>query len=281
MAERVIKKPRPPQLGGLLLGIISLFLLPTAVIALLQGDLWLLVKASGGFLSLLTAAWLTRRGIAQEKAYKKRFLAATPPPLKTLGMIATGVSAFLISHGLIAGYTLIFAVVMMLLAMLGYYLYYGLDPRDEKITEKLGGYSTEELVQILQEAENKLAVIESQGSKLTQRSLAERLDLIIAEAREVLEILEKNPKDLRRARKFLNVYLDGARQVTEGYANMHNKAESEILDNNFNDVLDTILATFKEQKRKLLSHEMLDLDIQIEVLKKQMQEEGISTSKPT
>lgn len=278
MAERVVKKPRPPQLGGLLLGLISMLLLPTAVLALLKGDLWLLMKASSGFLVLLTAAWLTRRGIAQEKEYKKRFLAATPPPLKTLGMLVTGVAAFIISSGLNERYTLLVAIVFMLLAMLGYYLYYGLDPRGEKITEKLGGYSTEELVQILQEAENKLAVIESQGSKLTQRSLAERLDLIVAEAREVLGILEKSPKDLRRARKFLNVYLDGARQVTEGYANMHSKAESEILDNNFNEVLDTILATFKEQKRKLLSHEMLDLDIQIEVLKKQMQEEGISTN---
>ncbi|HID81734.1 MAG TPA: 5-bromo-4-chloroindolyl phosphate hydrolase [Chromatiales bacterium] len=276
-AERVNRKPRPPQFGGLLLGLFAVMLLPTALLALFQGDLWLLFKAGLGFLILLQAAWLTRRGIRQEKEYKRRALASSPPPLKTLAMILTGLAAFLISSGLTDRYNLLVSLTFTALAALGYYLYYGLDPRGEKASGKLGGYSTEELVEILNEAEAKLEIIEAQGRKLTSRELAERLDKIVIEAREVIGILEKNPKDLRRARKFLNVYLDGARQVTEGYANMHSQADSEILDNNFRDVLSTIEATFKEQKRKLLSHEMLDLDIQIEVLKKQMEEEGITT----
>jgi len=276
-AERVNRKPRPPQLGGMLLGLIAVMLLPTAIFALFSGNLWLLFKAGLGFLILLQSAWLTRRGIQQEKEYKRRFLAASPLPLKTMAMLLTGLAAFLISSGLSDRYNLFVSLTFAALAALGYYLYYGLDPRGEKTGNKLGGYSTEELVEIIQEAEQKLNVIEAQGRKLTTRVLAERLDSIVTEAREVISILEKNPKDLRRARKFLNVYLDGARQVTEGYANMHSQADSEILDNNFRDVLITIEETFKEQKRKLLSHEMLDLDIQIEVLKKQMEEEGINT----
>ncbi len=275
-AERVIRKPRPPQLGGLLLGFVAAMLLPTALLALLQGNLWLLFKSGAGFLILLQAAWLTRRGIHNEKEYRKRALAVAPPPLKTLAMVLTAGAAFLISYGLNDRYNLLVSLVFSGLAALGYVLYYGLDPRGEKASGKLSGYSTEELAEILQEAEVKLEAIEAQGAKLTSRELAERLDSIVAEAREVIGILEKNPRDLRRARKFLNVYLDGARQVTEGYANMHSQANSDILDSNFREVLATIETTFREQKRKLLSHEMLDLDIQIEVLKKQMEEEGIA-----
>lgn len=276
MAERVTRKPQAPQLGGLLLGLVAVMLLPTALLALLQGNIGLLFKAGLGFLILLQAAWLTRRGIRQEKEYKRRALASSPTPLKTLAMILTGLAAFLISSGLIDRYNLLASVVFAALAALGYYLYYGLDPRGEKASGKLSGYSTGELVKILDEAEAKLGIIEAQGRKLTSRELADRLDRIIVEAREVIALLEKNPKDLRRARKFLNVYLDGARQVTEGYATIHSQTDSAILDNNFRDVLVTIEATFKEQKRKLLSHEMLDLDIQIEVLTKQMEEEGIT-----
>jgi hypothetical protein len=276
-AERVKRKPRPFAAAGFWLGLIAASLLPTALLALWQGKIGLMTKAAAAFLLLLTAAWLTRRGKVLEADYQRRSLAVAPPPLRMAAMLLTALAALVISWGLTGLYEFPVPLVFAGLAALGYYLYYGLDPRREKITEKLGGYSTEELSDIIRLAESKLTVIEDQGRKLISRELAERLDNIVSSAREVIDLLEKNPRDLRRASKFLNVYLDGARQVTEGYATMHAHAESGILDKNFREVLITIENTFKEQKRKLLSHEVLDLDIQIEVLKKQMEEEGVGS----
>jgi 5-bromo-4-chloroindolyl phosphate hydrolysis protein len=69
--------------------------------------------------------------------------------------------------------------------------------------------------------------------------------------------------------------LDGAFKVTEGYADMHRKYQSEQLTENFDHVLQTIESVFIEQKQKLLEDDVLDLDVQIEVLTAQLKHEGV------
>jgi hypothetical protein len=80
---------------------------------------------------------------------------------------------------------------------------------------------------------------------------------------------------LRRARKFLNVYLDGAQKVTEGYAKTHARVAAPDLDDNFRRVLVTIEEVFQEQQQKLLETDITDLDVQIEVLATQLKREGV------
>ncbi len=275
-ARRVNRRPRPaPNLKGLLLALFGMALLPTAVLALLGGRLGILLLSLLSFLLLIGAAWLTRRGIEQEKHYRQSALAAKPLPLKKGAMMASALGALAISWGL-NGYSFGIGLVFSGFAALGYYLFYGLDPRGEKISERLGGYSTEELVAILREAEDKIIDIEHQRLKLGEGELNERLGRITNLARQVLEILEKKPRELRRARRFLNVYLDGAQRVTRDYARVHDKTDADFLDRNFRDVLKTIEETFESQRETLLRDDVLDLDIQIEVLKKQLEEDGIA-----
>jgi len=80
--------------------------------------------------------------------------------------------------------------------------------------------------------------------------------------REITDIVEDDPRDLRRARKFLRTYLDGAQRVTEGYANTHKYGDNGELENNFRNVLDTI-------------ETVIELDVQIEVLQMQLEKEGV------
>ncbi|HAO32370.1 MAG TPA: hypothetical protein DCQ84_05350, partial [Candidatus Competibacteraceae bacterium] len=98
---------------------------------------------------------------------------------------------------------------------------------------------------------------------------------IVGQARQILTMLEEDPRDLRRARKFLNVYLDGAKQVTEGYAKTHGRLNTPELENNFRQVLATIEEVFGEQRQKLLEADLTDLDVQIEVLTTQLKREGV------
>lgn len=88
-------------------------------------------------------------------------------------------------------------------------------------------------------------------------------------------MLEQDPRDLRRARKFLNVYLDGARQVTQGYAKTHGRMTTPELEDSFRRVLTTIEEVFAEQQQKLLEADVTDLDVQIEVLTTQLKREGV------
>ena len=74
----------------------------------------------------------------------------------------------------------------------------------------------------------------------------------------------------------MNVYLDSALRVSESYARTHVQAPSAELETRFRNVLVTIEQVFGEQQRKLLENDVLDLDVQIEVLKTQLEREGVS-----
>ena len=159
--------------------------------------------------------------------------------------------------------------------MLGYYLTYGFDPRAEKSVKTGFGYSTGDVVEALQEAERKIQAIESARGRIKNAELKDRLARIIAQSRKILSVIEDDPKDLRRARKFLITYLEGAQNVTEGYARTHGDASSSELDENFRNVLVTIEEVFEEQHARLLEDDVMDLDVQIEVLHTQLKREGV------
>nr|WP_305910298.1 5-bromo-4-chloroindolyl phosphate hydrolysis family protein [Methylomarinum sp. Ch1-1]MDP4522635.1 5-bromo-4-chloroindolyl phosphate hydrolysis family protein [Methylomarinum sp. Ch1-1] len=117
--------------------------------------------------------------------------------------------------------------------------------------------------------------IEQANDKIENPELNQRIERICEIANGILAEIEADPRDIRRARKFLNVYLDGARKVTEGYARTHRHSQSGELEQNFRNVLATIESVFQEQKQKLLEDDVFDLDVQIEVLNTQLKREGI------
>ena len=160
-------------------------------------------------------------------------------------------------------------------AMTGMVLLYGVDPSQEKMIAGSHGYTAEEISQTIDEAEAKILEIELANKQIHNRDLNQRIRIICAHAGEILGKLEEDPGDIRRARKFLNVYLDGALKVTEGYADMQRKHQSEQLTQNFDNVLQTIESVFIEQKRRLLEDDVLDRDGKIEVLAAQLKNEGV------
>ena len=80
---------------------------------------------------------------------------------------------------------------------------------------------------------------------------------------------------MRRARKFLNTYLDGAQRVVTGYAKAHVNDQSHSLEDNFRRILITIEEVFEQQYRRLLDNDLHDLDVQMEVLETQLKREGL------
>ena len=106
--------------------------------------------------------------------------------------------------------------------------------------------------------------------------LEQRLQRIAGQGRAVLDLLAQRPPDLFRARRFFNLHLDGAERVAVQYAKTHRLVRSRVLEANFRNVLTQIEAAFQRQHQRLLQHEAMDLDIQIEVLRKQLKHEGIA-----
>ena len=276
MAERYQQTPgRFPSSKGILVFLLPLPVLFAAIASLWRGNLGGLFDNTVCYGLFLGGALLLRRGLRSEAEYDRRRVARAPWPLKTIGggviALTTGLTAWTSAH-----YHPVMAGAFAVVALVGCYLTYGFDPRAAKrFTDNDGVDTTDRVLDALAQAETSIAAIEQATRDIRNAELNSRLRRIAAQARQILKMLEEDPRDLRRARKFLNVYLDGARQVTEGYAKTHGRVAAPELEDNFRRVLATIEEVFAEQQQKLLETDVTDLDVQIEVLTTQLKREGV------
>ena len=155
-----------------------------------------------------------------------------------------------------------------------------MDPsKDKGLAPELArkaGVKTEQVIEAITEAEGKLREIEQLAGSLNNRELTARLLRIVTQGRAVLAQIEKDPSDLRRARRFLVTYLDGTRDVVRKYREQQRDLADTELAENFRHVLDTVERVFAEQEEVLKRNETMDLEVQIEVLRTQLEREGVS-----
>lgn len=276
MAERYrLPSGQFPSTKGALLLLLPVPVLIAAIIALAEGRPGALIGNAAGYALLLTGALLLRRGLLAAGESERRLAAKPSWPSKIFGStliaLGTGFTAWLgVGHHLLIG------GAFGLVALLGCYLCYGFDsPAAKRLTDRDGIDITEQVLRALEQAESRIAAIEETSRDIRNAELNARLRRIVQLARDILKLLESDPRGLRRARKFLNVYLDGAQKVTEGYAKTHARVAAPELDDNFRRVLTTIEEVFQEQQQKLLETDVTDLDVQIEVLATQLKREGV------
>jgi 5-bromo-4-chloroindolyl phosphate hydrolysis protein len=116
--------------------------------------------------------------------------------------------------------------------------------------------------------------IEGAARAIAVPEFRERLSRIADIARAVLGEIERDPADAGRARRFLNLYLDSAERVTVDYARTHAHGRNRPLEQDFRQLLVEMERTFAEQHRRLVEHEQLLLDSDIEVLHARLAREG-------
>jgi len=263
---------------GLLLYLLPLPLLPATISALADGETITALARAGGFALAMLAATFIRKGIRLQKEAQQRRLRrrASAVPYRMIGAVALAVGMFLVAWlGISSTHNLVDSLLFALAVLVGCYLYYDFDPaaRDPEIAAV--GITTEELVELLDEAEGRITAIERASKDINNVEFRDRLRRIVKEARVILDTIEADPVDARRARKFLKVYLDGAKQVTEGYARTHRNDDAPALEDNFRRVLTTIETVIGDQQAKLRENNESELDVQIEVLQLQLEKEGV------
>ncbi len=275
LKQSVLDSLQPYSPRGLLLYFLPVALIPATFIALGKGHVLDVLVNAAGFTFYMLAAWCVRRGLQAEYVYaKSRIGSPLPKPLKTIAAVITAVTTGMIAW-LGAGQPLPVALMFAGAAFLGMYLSYGLDPRDGKKITAAYGYSGDEIQKALEDSSRTIRNIEQTNDRIRNTELNRRIERICKVADTILAEIAADPRDFRRARKFLNVYLDGVLQVTQGYAKNHQQTHSGELEQNFRNVLNTIEAVFQEQRQKLLEEDVFDLDVKIEVLNTQLKQEGI------
>jgi len=273
------EKPKKFQWRGWLLYLLPLPLLPSVVVALASSHTGAALARAASFAMAMFAATLIRKGIRLEQEGKlrrfKRRASTTPYRLIGAGVLSVGM--FVLAYwGIVTSYGLFESILFALATLLGCYLYYDFDPARKDPEIAAVGITTEELIELLDEAEDRISAIERASKEIKNTEFKDRLRRIVREARAVLDTIEEDPTDARRARKFLKVYLDGAKQETEGYAKAHRHDANPGLEDNFRRVLTTIETVIATQQEKLRENNVSELDVNIEVLQMQIEKEGVT-----
>jgi len=260
------------------------FLLYLPPIPMLFVALWRMLGSHTGsafgfivaFALCMLAATLVRKGVSieQEALRRKIVRRSSTVPYKVIGAGVLGVAIF-IGASMGAGINFFSSVLLGIASVVGSIFVYGTDPSRNAPDSPAVGVTSEEVLEILNEADQKILAIEAARDRIHNVELKDRLKDIVKGVREIMGIVEDDPRDLRRARKFLRTYLDGAQRVTVGYADTHKYGDNGELEDNFRNVLDTIETVIGEQKGKLLENNLTELDVQIEVLQLQLEKEGV------
>ena len=265
MAAAAPKKTR-------LLWLLPLPLLPAAAVTLAKGDLTGFAATAGAYALVTAGAVLARRGLRAEAAMRQQKFQVNPgPPAKLLGWLTVGVGTALAAFA--GGQDPLVASVFGLGAAGGCALLYGLDPKPQ--VSRAAASADARVHEALARAERQIIAIEAARDGLAHPELSTRLGRIASVARLILGHIAEDPGDMRRARRFLVTYLEGAQKVATGYAKRHRRDQAGELEESFRRVLVTIEDVFRQQHQRLLEHDLRDLDVQIEVLETQMRREGL------
>jgi 5-bromo-4-chloroindolyl phosphate hydrolysis protein len=264
-------KPRKARL----LWLLPLPLIPATVIALGSGQFTAFLANAGAYSLFLAGTLLAHQGFKKEVEPQQQFQRTRRIPFKALGGLTIAVATVLTAWAG-AGHSLPIALVFGTCTFTAFVMLYGLDPRQKSVVVENRNGNSQRLNEALHQAEQKILTIEQACSRITQPELNQRLIRIITLARKILTEIARDPRDLRRARKFLNTYLDGAQRVVSGYAEAHISGKTHPLETNFQRILITIEEVFELQHQKLLENDLRDLDVQMEVLETQLKHEGLN-----
>ncbi|MZR14426.1 hypothetical protein GQE99_15515 [Maritimibacter sp. DP07] len=224
---------------------------------------------------LILAAWLTREGVLAHEAYDARKIARRPAaPRKILGSLATG--AGLALAGFVGGGTLN-AVIFGVLGAALHLMAFGPDPLRNKGMEGIDEFQTDRVARAVGEAEKLLAAMKDAILRARDRELERRVDSFQATARAMFRTLEDDPRDLSAARKYLTVYLMGARDATVKFADIYSQSRSAEARADYVRLLDDLEANFTARTQKMLTDDHADLSIEIEVLRERLAREGVAT----
>jgi len=227
-----------------------------------------------GFGLLILAAWLTREGLKAEDAWAARKVARRPAiPRKIFGSALTGAGLFLAGIAPDAGFLppAIFAVLGILLHSFAF----GLDPLKDKGMEGIDTFQQDRVARVVDEAENHLKTMSDAIRRAGDRRLEARVERFQDTVREMFRTVEEDPRDLTAARKYLVVYLLGARDATVKFADLYARTRDAGTRADYESLLDDLEENFSARTRALMLDDRTDLDVEIEVLRDRLQREGV------
>ena len=220
------------------------------------------------------AALLLREGLKAEAAYRARKVAERPAlPRKILAAALTGSGVALAAYKNDPG---VLAPVLYGIAALGLHVAaFGIDPLTSKGMEGVDSYQKGRIARVVDEAEQHLASMTAALLRISDRAVQDRLAQFQTTARTLIRTVEEDPRDLTGARKYLSVYLLGARDATIKFADIYANTRDSQARDDYLALLDDLDKNFAARTQKSLLEDKTDLNIEIEVLRERLSREGV------
>lgn len=227
------------------------------------------------FGTLQLAAWLTREGLRAHEAYDARNVAKRPAiPRKMFGSALTGLGLAL--AGLDPStFSPINPLIFALLGAVLHGMAFGADPMRNKGTADGDDFQTDRVARAVDEAERHLTAMREAITRAGVPALNRRVDAFIQTARAMFRAVEDDPRDLTGARRYLGVYLLGARDATSQFADLYAKSRNEEARQDYEALLDDLERSFSARTEKMLLDDKSTLDVEIEVLRERLAREGV------
>ncbi len=232
----------------------------------------LMALVGGGVLTL--AAWLLRDGLRAEAVYHGRSIARRPAlPRKMMATLLTGIGVAIAAYTGPSGVTasLLYGVAAAALHVAAF----GIDPLRDKRVEGIDTFQQDRVARVVDEAESYLAAMTDHIGALKDRKLDQRLAGFQAMARKMIQTVEEDPRDLTAARKYLGVYLMGARDATVKFAEVYGRAPDAVARADYEALLTDLETNFIARTETLVEGDREGMDIEIKVLRDRLQREGI------
>ncbi len=257
--------------GALLLYLLMLPLLFSLMVSLIGGNVRLFLLKLAAFLLWGGAAAAVSHGIRQSLDYEEAEVARAPRiPWKIVGALLLAATIFLL--GYFAGHASIGASLFAaIVGGTGVVLYYGVDPRRDKLPD-LEGVDADFLLRSLDEARDILETIRLHSRKIHDLTLHRSIEHALEQAEEILAVIERDPIKLRKARKFLVVYIEGVAQVTKRYVDLDRETVDEATRRKLQRLLEEVQERFDRELHRLNESKRFDLDVQIDALREQIKE---------
>ena len=224
---------------------------------------------------LTLAAWLLDEGIKAEAAYDARKIARRPAiPRKMMASVLTGIGVAIAAF---SGDSGTIAAALYGIAATGLHVAsFGIDPLRDKRMEGIDTFQQDRVARVVDEAETYLDAMMSHIERLSDRRLTGRVMGFQTAARKMIRTVEEDPRDLTGARKFLGVYLMGARDATVKFVDLYSRNPDADARAKYEALLTDLEENFAARTEKMLLDDRSDMDVEINVLRDRLQREGVS-----
>ena len=232
-----------------------------------------------GFGIVAGAMWMTREGLQAEAAYDARRVARRPAiPRKLFGGILTGLGLAVgaAEPGSFGG-----PAVLGFTGAVLHWLAFGPDPMRDKGAAGVDAFQQDRAARMVDEAEASLRGMTEAILRTGDRRLEARVGMFAATARHLFDMVQENPGALASARRYLGVYLTGARDATVKFSDLYAQTRDPRARSDYEALLDDLETSFEALTQRLHDGGRTDMDIEIEVLRDRLAREGVRPQAPS